>query len=259
MFLLDTEGNGDEMKNIIKLLVGSLLLVSIIVGSVFLYNGLSDKYSQNSLNIVNGRDEQQQVDAGGKENSGGGNSSSVEHGSESSPPMGEADGETDQTDINAEQSTEEGYQDDPPKSEEYPSPDFTVLDYSGASVKLSDYKGKPVVINFWATWCYYCKQEMPDFDRASKEYPEVQFLMVNATDGTRETVSKAKQYVEGEGFGFDVFFDTERQARDAYGVNAYPTTYFIDENGEIAAYYIGMISYSNLLQGLELIAPKGTE
>ena len=58
----------------------------------------------------------------------------------------------------------------------YAAPDFTVLDYEGNAVKLSDYKGKPVVLNFWATWCYYCKQEMPDFDKAAEKYSDVQLL-----------------------------------------------------------------------------------
>ena len=62
-----------------------------------------------------------------------------------------------------------------------------------------------MVLNFWATWCYYCKEEMPDFDEASKLYPDVQFLMVNATDGVRETVDAAKKYVEENGFDFEVF------------------------------------------------------
>ena len=66
---------------------------------------------------------------------------------------------------------------------DYTAPDFTVTDENGKEVKLSDFKGKPAVLNFWATWCYYCKEEMPDFNTAYKKYPEVQFLMVNATDG----------------------------------------------------------------------------
>ena len=74
----------------------------------------------------------------------------------------------------------------------FAAPDFTVYDGDGNEVHLSDYKGKPVVLNFWATWCYYCKEEMPDFDRAYEKYPDVQFLMVNATDGIQETMASAK-------------------------------------------------------------------
>lgn len=73
------------------------------------------------------------------------------------------------------------------------SPDFTVLDYDGNAVKLSDFKGEPVVINFWATWCYYCKEEMQDFNDANKKYLNVKFMMIDAADGYKET---AKSYVE---------------------------------------------------------------
>ena len=59
---------------------------------------------------------------------------------------------------------------------DYSAPDFTVLDYNGNQVKLSDFKGKPVVINFWATWCFYCKEEMPDFDTAHEKYPDMVIL-----------------------------------------------------------------------------------
>ena len=89
------------------------------------------------------------------------------------------------------------------------APDFTAYDENGNQVSLSDYRGKPVVLNFWATWCYYCKEEMPDFNKAYGVYPDVQFLMVNATDGVQETKEKAMQYVKDEGFNFPVLYDTE--------------------------------------------------
>ncbi len=113
------------------------------------------------------------------------------------------------------------------------APDFTVLDAEGNKVRLSDYKGKPVVLNFWATWCYYCKVEMPDFNEAYKKYPDVQFLMVNATDGVQETMSAAKEYVEKERYDFDVFFDTESEAINAYHVTGFPSTFFIDKDGNL--------------------------
>ena len=102
------------------------------------------------------------------------------------------------------------------------APDFTVYDRLGNEVHLSDFIGEPVVINFWATWCTYCTLEMPDFNRAFVEYPEVNFLMINATDGVRETEKKATDYVDSEGFGFSIYFDTSSSAQSAYRVNAFP-------------------------------------
>ncbi len=127
-----------------------------------------------------------------------------------------------------------------------PAPDFTVLDYEGNEVSISDYKGKPVILNFWATWCHYCKVEMPDFDKAYEKYPEVQFMMVNATDGVQETMESAKKYVEDEGYNFDVFFDTELEAVNNYYVSGFPATFFIDADGNVVAQANGMIDYETL-------------
>ncbi len=133
------------------------------------------------------------------------------------------------------------------------APDFTVLDDNGNEVRLSDYKGKPVVLNFWATWCYYCKEEMPDFDKAYQNYPDVQFLMVNATDGKRETVDVAKAYIEKEQYSFDVFFDTALEAVNAYYVTGFPCTYFIDKDGFLVTRGSGMLDYETLEKGIAMI------
>lgn len=137
------------------------------------------------------------------------------------------------------------------------APDFTVLDYDLNEVNLSDYMGKPIVLNFWATWCYYCKVEMPDFDKARENYPDVQFLMVNATDGAQETVESAKAYIEKEGYGFDVFFDTNLEAVSAYYVTGFPATFFINKDGALVARGSGMLDYESLEKGIKMISGVG--
>jgi thiol-disulfide isomerase/thioredoxin len=150
----------------------------------------------------------------------------------------------------------------PPAQEDSPKPsitlavpDFTVLDEDGNPVKLSDFAGKPIVLNFWATWCYYCKQEMPAFDRAYRQFPDVQFVMVNATDGIHETVNGVKTYVSENRFGFDVLFDINQEAIYAYGVTSFPQTFFIGADGKPVVYVSGMLDYETLLQGIEMITP----
>lgn len=133
------------------------------------------------------------------------------------------------------------------------APDFTVLDHEGNEVKLSDYKGKPVVLNFWATWCYYCRMEMPDFNEAYKKYPDVQFLMVNATDGVQETMSSAAEYVDKENYQFDVFFDTKYEAVNAYNVTGFPSTFFIDKDGNLVTRGSGMLNMETLEKGIKMI------
>ena len=134
------------------------------------------------------------------------------------------------------------------------APDFTVENADGEEVKLSDYVGKPIVLNFWASWCSPCKSEMPEFNEAWEELDgEVQFLMVNMTDGSRETVDTAKEYVEGQGFSFPVLFDTGSEAAMAYSAYSLPTTYFIDAEGYVVARAVGAIDRDTLQKGLDLI------
>lgn len=134
------------------------------------------------------------------------------------------------------------------------APDFTVYDADGKKVKLSDFAGQPVVVNFWASWCPPCKSELPDFDDAAAKYKgEVVFLMVNMTDGQRETQAKAQMYVDGQGFTFSVYFDTKSSAADVYGISSIPTTVFVDKQGNISAGYVGAIDASTLESGIEKI------
>ena len=135
------------------------------------------------------------------------------------------------------------------------APDFTVYDVDDNEVKLSDYFGKPIVLNFWASWCGPCKSEMPDFNEKYQELGEdIQFLMINMTDGDRETVEIASEFVAGLGYSFPVFYDTAQHAAMVYGVYSLPTTLFIDAEGYMVAYAAGAIDGDTLLRGIDMIA-----
>ncbi|MBQ8687305.1 MAG: TlpA family protein disulfide reductase [Ruminococcus sp.] len=128
-----------------------------------------------------------------------------------------------------------------------PAPDFTVQDRSGETVSLSDYFGKPIVINFWATWCGPCKSELPAFDALSKEYGEdVHFLMVNLTDGQRETIEIVEEFLEENGYEFPVYFDTEYMASYTYGAYSIPLSVFIDKEGNVVNSHVGAMSEETL-------------
>lgn len=152
---------------------------------------------------------------------------------------------------------------EPETSEEeskYAAPDFTVLDAEGNEVSLSDYIGTPIVLNFWASWCGPCKSEMPDFDEAAAEYEgEVQFMMVNLTDGAQETVESAQSFIESQGYTFPIFFDTEYSAAIAYGASAIPMTFFIDQDGNLVTYAQGAIDGDLLRTGIGMILTQDTE
>lgn len=138
------------------------------------------------------------------------------------------------------------------------APDFTVYDADGGEVRLSTYIGKPIVLNFWASWCGPCRTEMPDFHKVYQEIGnDVQFLMINMTDGSRETVEIASSFVAQQGYTFPVFYDTKAAAASAYGAYALPTTFFIDAQGYVVAQARGMIDHDTLLRGIEMIAPQG--
>lgn len=127
------------------------------------------------------------------------------------------------------------------------APDFTVLDKDGNTVRLSEKFGKPIVINFWATWCPPCKQELPDFDKLCKEYGDrVVFMMVNLTDGYRDTVDGTKRFVSDKGYTFPVYFDTKDNAASAYNVSSIPQTTFIDAKGNIYTTRIGAMNEATL-------------
>ncbi len=134
------------------------------------------------------------------------------------------------------------------------APDFTVFDEKGNKVKLSDFKGKPVVLNFWASWCPPCKGEMPHFDKAyAGAKSDVVFLMVDLTDGERETQEIGQKYVKDQGFRFPVYFDKEQQAAAAYGITAIPDTFFIDKSGNVVKAYQGAIDEETLAAGIRSV------
>lgn len=134
--------------------------------------------------------------------------------------------------------------------EPIPAPDFTVQDWDGNEAKLSDYTGKPIVLNFWAHWCGPCESEMPEFNATYEELGgEVTFLMVHVG----AAVDDGKTKVTEGGYTFPVVFDADSSAAATYGITAYPTTFFIDADGNLQAYYLGAMDAALLQTGIDMI------
>lgn len=124
-----------------------------------------------------------------------------------------------------------------------PAPDFTVERLDGETVSLSDYKGKIVLLNFWATWCGYCDQEMPDLDKFNKEFEDVEVLAVDVM----EEKSIVEDYIEEGGYDFDVVLDIEGEIARTYLVSGYPTSYFIEEDGTLIGRVVGPLEYDMMV------------
>lgn len=130
--------------------------------------------------------------------------------------------------------------------------DFTVYDEDGKKVNLSDFYEKPIVINFWASWCNPCKIEMPYFQKATNKYKDkVNILMVNLTDGMDETVESATKYIKENNFDMNVFFDKDLDAGYKYQLLSIPRTIFIDKDNNIVTDYIGTINEETLINNIE--------
>ena len=115
------------------------------------------------------------------------------------------------------------------------APDFELKNLSGEMIKLSDYKGKKVFLNFWASWCPPCRVEMPHMENYYKKYKDsenVEIIAVNMTTDERK-IENVEKFVDSHGLSFPVLLDFEGEIKDLYDFDYYPTTYLINTDGII--------------------------
>jgi peroxiredoxin len=135
------------------------------------------------------------------------------------------------------------------------APNFSLKDATGKTLKLSDYKGKVVLLNFWATWCEPCQEEIPWFIDFQQTYKDRDFAVVGASmdeDGWKEVMP----FIQKHKINYRVVIATEQVSAKYGGVEALPTSFIIDRKGRIAAVHVGLVSKSiyqhdilNLLDG----------
>jgi len=208
------------MKSKKTLLIVALVFVLLIGGAYVLYGHLSQSVSAQQM---------------------------VVH-AQTQPTAAPSENDQEEPEVeNAEAASEQ-------EPEVIPAPDFTVYDKAGNEVRLSQYFGKPIVLNFWASWCGPCQSEMPDFNEKYAELgDEVHFVMVNMTDGGRETIETASAFIEKNGYEFPVLFDTKSEAAMTYGAYSLPTSFFINAQGHVVAHAVGAIDGETLLRGIAMI------
>jgi len=121
--------------------------------------------------------------------------------------------------------------------EGHPAPDFALKSSTGENLRLSEYRGDVVMINFWATWCGPCRQEMPLLDELYNRYERVGFnlLGVNIDDDSR----RAMQMIEDLGISFPVLFDAQKEVSKLYNVEAMPVTVLVDREGNVRYVHLG--------------------
>jgi peroxiredoxin len=117
------------------------------------------------------------------------------------------------------------------------APSFTLKDLNGKEVNLEDYRGKIVFINFWATWCLPCREEMPSMEKLYSKFKDSGFTMlaVNIREGTK----KVRAFKERFGLNFPILLDSDGRVGSKYGVISIPTTYLIDREGYVIGGALG--------------------
>ena len=131
------------------------------------------------------------------------------------------------------------------------APDFKLSTIDGKTVQLSDFRGKQVLLNFWATWCPPCRAEMPHMVKFYNDYKDknVVILSVNMTQSERNE-SSVPAFIQEYKMTFPIVLDRQGAVGDLYQVTAYPTSYLIDSQGVIRNVFVGAINYDTMVQSV---------
>ena len=133
------------------------------------------------------------------------------------------------------------------------APDFEMQYPDGRKVKLSDFKGQPVIVNFWATWCAPCEAELPEFVQAYEQYKDQGLVIVGVN--AQESGEDANKFVEKYSLSFPVTLDSRGEVMNLYAVRGLPTTLFIDPEGRVAVRWAGILTKPLIEEYLGQIMP----
>ncbi len=132
-------------------------------------------------------------------------------------------------------------------------PNFEFKDKEGNVVEFDSFRGKPVVINFWGTWCPFCVAELGDFDKAAGEYGDrVNFLFLDLENSEDVTVEDVLEYLEEKEYeNIETYFDNPGYGAYMFGISSFPTTIYVDSEGYLFNAKIGMTDYASVVENIE--------
>lgn len=130
-------------------------------------------------------------------------------------------------------------------------PDFSLKDLKGDLRTLSDYEkeGKIIFLNFWASWCPPCREEMPDLEKLDKEFDDVKVVAVNVEE--KRDRDKVEKFLSEGDYNFDILLDDEMEVGMEYFISSFPSTFFIDKNGIFRGLWPGMLTYEQMVDVVE--------
>lgn len=220
---IETEQKVSKSQSPLKTVLLAVLAVAVFVGIYFLYNSLSQ-----------------------------GNLDKVQSGQtlQSQAPSDQAETATTSAavDMDASSAAESA---DSSSAPDYSAPEINIVDLDGKAISLADFKGKTVILNFWASWCPPCKAEFPDFQKfyeTTKDAEDVAMVLVNLLGSNGETAEKANAFITENNYTVPYYFDVNGESATTYQIKYIPTTYIITPGGELYYRNEGIMSFDKLVE-----------
>jgi peroxiredoxin len=130
-----------------------------------------------------------------------------------------------------------------------PAPDFTLTDLQGNNVTLSQYKGKNIYLNFWASWCGPCKDELPDIEKIHQEYKDKDLVVLTVNPGEEKEI--VKKFIEDQKYTFPVLLDSKMDVARLYKTNDIPVSLFINKEGTIVFKKVGLMTGEEMKKAVD--------
>ena len=237
-----------KLGGVLMLVMGVMMFTGKMNSITGYLSGISTNQTEQSQTSVADTGQKKQESAGTATESAGAAAESVPDGGTPASETTEARETTKTEETETTKAVEETEATDAADAAVIPALDFTLTDQYGESHTLSDYKGKTVFLNFWATWCPPCRAEMPDIQKLYDTYQaegddSLVILGVAGPEmGNEKSEEEIRQFLEENNYTYPVLMDTTGEQFMNYGISAFPTTFMIDRDGNVFGYVSGQLS-----------------